>query len=1493
LEEENDWILPDVLKLVIYQMETQIPFSTELASIKSQLKEIVDKCYREGLTNLFEMKQQLLQIISLYLTRNPSKKDLLSSESQYFLEKNPSSSVDPVKMEIVDNSLTTTAATTTESPPPISAYQALLQQYNQSYFSPQQSLLTKEDPSFIEDFLGKTDHSTSTEYLTAMDSQLEKLPIILQHCFTVLYSLLDHPLTESIMSNYEFRSFLEFLSSPILTFSTIQEHLLSGGYGNHASLFYQDCCFVFEYFFVYFPDSSNNRTIVNKLRHIFERCYYEMVLCIEFPLPVACNCCHICRVYDATASASASGAGAALVSMSSTSQDEVASVATSTDVGGGRGEGKVGNNNNNYSNSSNNNNTILGATCERCDGFYHLTCLEEPYALTAVPRSEWYCPSCIEQKGIASSHPYRSASVKHPLRYQNKMKESSGSSDSTHLVGEVVGIEVKGNELIFVIDFQTFRECWKSSDVRTYSLQPVHCPDINNWKDYDFACCLASAYSHPSSLSPFSPSKGSSFSSPSSLPPSIYASYPSLTSLFNEKIHKTCQLALKEKALAGNDESLLLQLKCLNLLYSSSLSRGDDGEITKEVYNNFTSQEWILILNVFMELFWSTFNCQDLLPESQESITSFLNKLVTEVEEKEPIVAAGTATTKVNNAKKLDSSVLNVKREKDADDDDVMEESDEEASVDSVGSPSLSHRESPMETEDNDISDDDDDDLFAVEAKTPESPKKEKQEKEKKRSHVINIKELPQHVRGREDSLFCVSLVRDFLNELSSSSSTYASIYDHPVFRDHLSNEEIIPLIMKALSFPPKDLLEEREINDWIDGWSNEFHLLPSFSSFSPSARVANTASPSTSSITANAGGSCVTCSICGKTEYDLCSSMVYYTTFNEWINRYGLTIYQQGRITHETHRAITTYTFYRNHASPVEDDEEAGEREKPSQLLAHCYCAELLNLRRASLIIARRNADNSQLVERLCKLGLPLSTPIGIDRDGCLYWIFEKPFSIYIGRPDAFERLAMKDATSSSSSTSSRSSLSFSDYYWHVYEDLSDIRVLYDWLDELHVEERIMKKIIRILHPKICNPEAVEEIEWPSESLFSSGSRAMTGGSPGSSRAPLPSVTTAAMASSDTASLTDSGITALSSSDTSNDKKKGKLEESDEVVIEAPEFSLSDLSSREDLSNFTFSQVFEYFKSTLEGGKQQQQQHTVGAIVFVKVNQLLFQGIVIDKRMLLSGSYQYLLDFQKEFKRKGEALEEDDDEEDDDNMEEKGKKHLRQEFLSGWYSSKDLLSKDIVLKNSDITMKILAKYSKEAFYDSTVLSPPSLLQSLEAYKFMKSSERIRFSPSFSFSNYHELIVTRDNPLQLLKMALFMIEASLPAGSIDDSEERWGNYYGLNDDSLSLSFQDVWREALNCAVDPYSLMQCQLMLEYGIRTAWLKPTGLKYFSCLSSRVHALRNASYSMIALRIWCLDMTIKYDKLLSEERQQNNNKKGNDGNKNKSKSKSKKLVN
>ena len=113
----------------------------------------------------------------------------------------------------------------------------------------------------------------------------------------------------------------------------------------------------------------------------------------------------------------------------------------------------------------------------------------------------------------------------------------------------------------------------------------------------------------------------------------------------------------------------------------------------------------------------------------------------------------------------------------------------------------------------------------------------------------------------------------------------------------------------------------------------------------------------------------------------------------------------------------------------------------------------------------------------------------------------------------------------------------------------------------------------------------------------------------------------------------------------------------------------------------------------------------------------------------------------------------------------------------------------------------------------------------------------------------------RRTDLDIMKLAMLTVEAALPDGAIDiDSDDKWGG-----------GFQFAWREAVVAAEDATDLMACQIMLEYGIKTTWFKPQGLRLLGALPSRVHSMKFASIGNLALRLSALDLGIRYPKIKS----------------------------
>jgi hypothetical protein len=149
----------------------------------------------------------------------------------------------------------------------------------------------------------------------------------------------------------------------------------------------------------------------------------------------------------------------------------------------------------------------------------------------------------------------------------------------------------------------------------------------------------------------------------------------------------------------------------------------------------------------------------------------------------------------------------------------------------------------------------------------------------------------------------------------------------------------------------------------------------------------------------------------------------------------------------------------------------------------------------------------------------------------------------------------------------------------------------------------------------------------------------------------------------------------------------------------------------------------------------------------------------------------------------------------------------------------------------------------------------PPLLTSLQASMHVNSQGRHCSRRPASYSVMLD-VEGSCSSLWLLKKALLLVESALPHGALDKSDDKWGKK----------QFGPAWRESVMSATDPTGLMQCLLLLEYSIKPQWLKPAGLKLFALLPSRSFSMRQATAGMVAMRLWTLDQTIKYERVEKE---------------------------
>ncbi len=541
--------------------------------------------------------------------------------------------------------------------------------------------------------------------------------------------------------------------------------------------------------------------------------------------------------------------------------------------------------------------------------------------------------------------------------------------------------------------------------------------------------------------------------------------------------------------------------------------------------------------------------------------------------------------------------------------------------------------------------------------------------------------------RGQEDALTSTALMLEVLRDVDGGELTDYKDLLEPI---HLESTEAIDSGATSIAKVcagriPDDVIQ----NDWSDGWDEQMKTINS------------------------ADFQTVRCVFCQKDEFQLCSPLVRSYSLEEWISNIGMRLDETSRVLDDKLISSGTlsmdacrwkFPFHRRSSQP---QVEAG------SLIVHDYCADLIQKRRITLWSHLLLNDDKKVAEKVCRIGWPLTAPLGVDRNGSLYYMFEKPFHVYVGRPKCSSPLTEI----------------CNEYYdWEIYRD-DDIRQLYNWLDGRLEGERLLKRIIKLVHARLFG------------------------------------------------SVIDFSL---------------DIEEQPTSSAEQFNFPSSDGGS---------------------GNILIRHDYKVGDLVHYRSKH---SNIHWPARIaqVVSGPKS----------KSGRAQ--------DDS---------RYPVIFEDNGSRICRAEDLVLPSSQSTQFGLEEYCSRHVYH-----PPDVLRSLRAWEALGYPNRAREQrPPFTFSH-------AKNSLQLLKYAMLIVEASLPIGAVDTSEDRWSD-----------NFAESWREGVSVAENPVSLMQCQIMLEYGIRTAWLKPAGLKLFSFLPSRIHALKSASFASLAVRLWTLDVTIRYDKL------------------------------
>ena len=190
---------------------------------------------------------------------------------------------------------------------------------------------------------------------------------------------------------------------------------------------------------------------------------------------------------------------------------------------------------------------------------------------------------------------------------------------------------------------------------------------------------------------------------------------------------------------------------------------------------------------------------------------------------------------------------------------------------------------------------------------------------------------------------------------------------------------------------------------------------------------------------------------------------------------------------------------------------------------------------------------------------------------------------------------------------------------------------------------------------------------------------------------------------------------------------------------------------------------------------------------------------------------------------------------------------------------------------NTLIKNKLLRTENRKENIEKSIYQVPDVLQTLIAFQYYDKLERI--STDTNFSNVRSPLNYSDcnTPIGLIKYGMLLVFSALPLGSLDDQDDRWGG--GVNNTigergsergSVNEDLLLAWRDSIISNNDYTTLMQSQIMFEYGIKTSWFSPMGLKLITSLPSRSHSLRFPSLGLLALRLFTFDKAIRYDKIV-----------------------------
>ena len=567
-------------------------------------------------------------------------------------------------------------------------------------------------------------------------------------------------------------------------------------------------------------------------------------------------------------------------------------------------------------------------------------------------------------------------------------------------------------------------------------------------------------------------------------------------------------------------------------------------------------------------------------------------------------------------------------------------------------------------------------------------------------------------------------------------------------------------------------------------------------------------------------GEEVVTCYICHCSEHDFCNPLInipkQYLSF-----------------------IIPTIT---------DEDLESATISNSNRYKIHHSCKNVLSHYKQIAMIRQEREDNIVITELLSSINTLNCTGLGRDRYGDNYWLFNDCHSLLICRDTT--PIGVVDTTTptttglevegdSNSVISSSPTIDSDDNHdsddddsnkqWILYRDIKDIQRVYQWLNDKHSNEKKIKRVI----------QQWLDIHYPTTSSSTISSSSVS----------LPATTTAID--------TTSTITM-----TAKTKKQGILPIPSAQGGPTAIATMTSSTIIKKVRDLLWSFAFQSRKTSTPFSNNNE-------VYFISETESLlriWQGTIIDVRRLGRSRDNSGKDSGKD---SGRDSGKDCNTNNNIYMErEKETRPYSYRIVTEYSTSSSdgiwILDSQVFPKSSPLTDEIfslreVSEY-KHTMFDSL---PNDILLTLNASKYIHTNHRIiGFIPLLRCkpSTYHSC---ESIELLLLKDCMLYVLSALPIGCLDEHDDKWGNNFIIN-----------WKNAISSSNDANMLMNCQILLEYGIKNAWLKPSGLKIFSCLPSRSHALRNATVGSVAIRLWMLDQCIRYEKVVDPKTVNDSNK-------------------